>query len=209
MFSTSKSWLVLVMIVVYDVGHPWRISCTHHKAVTGVVPRQIPRDPNHPQDGIQAWNKRRRSHGPPSQNPCPTGVSSKDRTDITRGTFQALRLIKARGFYQTSTPYGVPFYSARSKRSFLAILLPTDSHLCTHFFAGPLRLLESFSRAFDVSLQHVRARTSSSSSRSSRLAVADYADHPVRSLSPVCMERPQEPLSSPPSLHQMPRAEFP
>jgi hypothetical protein len=59
-----------------------------------------------PQEGMQAWNERRRSHGPLSQNLCPAGVPSKDRTDITRGTLQALRHIKARGFYQTSTPYG-------------------------------------------------------------------------------------------------------
>jgi hypothetical protein len=59
-----------------------------------------------PQEGMQAWNERRRSHGPPSQNLCPPGAPSKDRTDITRGTLQALRHIKARGFYQTSTPYG-------------------------------------------------------------------------------------------------------
>jgi hypothetical protein len=32
--------------VVYDVGHPWRISCMHYKVVTGVVPRQVSRDPN-------------------------------------------------------------------------------------------------------------------------------------------------------------------
>ena len=52
---------------------------------------------------------------------------SKGRTDITRGTFvgaparqaQGARLL--RNFY----PVRVPFYSARSKRSFLAILLPT------------------------------------------------------------------------------------
>lgn len=101
--STSKSWLVLVMTVVYDVGHPWRISCMHYKVVTGVVPRQVSRDSNRLKE---AWNERRRSHGPPSQNLCPAGVPSKDRTDITRGTLQALRHIKARGFYQTSTPYG-------------------------------------------------------------------------------------------------------
>ena len=146
------------MTVVYDAGHPWRISCMHYKVVTGVVPHQVSRDPNRLKKAMQAWNERRRSHGPPSQNLCPAaGVPSKDRTDITRGTLQALRHTKARGFYQTSTPNGrFPFYSARSKRSFLAILLPTGSHPCTHFLADPLRLSGSFSRASDVSLQHAR-----------------------------------------------------
>jgi len=147
-----------------------------------------------PQEGMQAWNERRRSHGPPSQNICLAGVPSKDRTDITQGDFAGAPAHQGARLLPNFYPVRVPFYSTRSKRSFLAILLPTDSHLCTHFLAGPLRLSESFSRAFDVSLQHVRARTSSSSSRSSRLAVADYADHSVRSQSPVCMERPREPL---------------
>lgn len=160
---TSKSWLVLVMTAVYDVGHPWRISCMHCKVVTGVVPRQVSRDRSKPpQEGMQAWNERRRSHGPPSQNLCPAGVPSKDRTDITRGDFAGAPAHQGARLLPNFYPVRVPFYSARSKRSFLAILLPTDSHLCTHFLAGPLRPSESFSRALDVSLQHVRARTSSS-----------------------------------------------
>jgi hypothetical protein len=140
---------------------------------------------------------------------CPAGVFSKGRTDITRGTWQALRLIKARGFYQTSIPYG--FHSIPLGRNVHSwpfscplIPIPAPTSLLTRF-----AFCESFSRAFDVSLQHVRARTSSSSSRSSRLAVADYADHPVRSLSPVCMERPREPFLLLPSLRQVPRAELP
>lgn len=141
---------------------------------------------------------------------CSAAVPSKGRTDITRGTLQALRFIKARGFYQTSIPYG--FHSIPLGRNVHSWPLP-----CSLIpISAPTTLLArftfcvSFSRASDVSLQHVRARTSSSSSRSSRLAVADYADHPVRSLSPVCMERPQEPLAPTlPSLRQMPRAELP
>jgi hypothetical protein len=86
----------------------------------------------------------------------------------------------------------VPFYSARSNRSFLAILLLTDSRLCIYFVADPLRLCGSISRAIDVSLQHVRARTSFSSSRSSRLGLLLQITQIA--LSAAYMERPREPL---------------
>ena len=42
--------------VVYDVD-PWRISCVHYRAVTGVVPRQELRDPN---SFKKVWSERRR-----------------------------------------------------------------------------------------------------------------------------------------------------
>ena len=88
---------------------------------------------------MQAWNERRKSHGPPSQKFCPAGVPSKDRTDITRGDLAGAPAQQSARLLPNFYPVRVPFYSARSKRSFLAILLPTDSHPCTHFLAGPLR----------------------------------------------------------------------
>jgi hypothetical protein len=149
------------------------------------------------QEGLQAWNERRRSRGPLSPNFCPVGAPSKDPyLHNARGTLQALRRIKPHGFYRPSTPYG--FHSvprSRNVHSWPSSYPPFPVSAFTSLLVR-FALCESFSRVFDVSLQHVRARTSSSSSRSARLAVADYADHPVRSLSPVCMERPQEPLSS-------------
>ena len=89
-------------------------------------------------------------------------------------------------------PVRFHFYSARSNCALLAILLPTDSRLCIHFVADPLRLCGSFSRAIDVSLQHVRARTSLSSSRSSRLGLLLQITQIT--LSAAHMERPREPV---------------
>ena len=37
------------------------------------------------QEGLQAWNERRRSRGPPSPNFCPAGALRGTRTDITPG----------------------------------------------------------------------------------------------------------------------------
>ena len=62
--------------VVYDVGHPWRISCVHYRAMTGVVPRQESRDPN---NFKKAWSGRRRSRGPSPQNFCPSRCASEGR----------------------------------------------------------------------------------------------------------------------------------
>lgn len=89
---------------------------------------------------------------------CPVDVLSKVRTDITPLDFAGAPMHQGARLLPNFYLVRVPFYSARSKRSFLAIPLPTDSQFCSQFLAGPLRLCESFSRAFDVSLQHVRAR---------------------------------------------------
>ena len=97
-----------------------------------------------PQEAMQAWNERRRSHGPPSQKFCPAGVPSKDRTDITRGDFAGAPAHQGARLLPNFYPVRVPFYFARSKRSFLAILLPTGSHPSTHFLAGPPRLPSPF-----------------------------------------------------------------
>ena len=62
--------------VVYDAGHPWRISCVHYKVVTGVVPRQESRDPK----GFKkVWSGRRRSRGPSPQNFCPSRCAFEGR----------------------------------------------------------------------------------------------------------------------------------
>jgi hypothetical protein len=84
-----------------------------------------------------AWNERRRSHGPPSQNFCSVGVPPKGHTDITRGTLQALRLVKARGFYQTSIPHG--FHSIPLGRNVHS--WPFSCPLIPASLAGPVRLL--------------------------------------------------------------------
>ena len=115
---------------------------------------------------------------------CPAaGVPSKDRTDITRGTLQALRHIKARArllpnFYP-ERPGSILF---RSVETFIL------GHSLTHWFPSPAptSLLTRFAspdpfHVHPMSASSMRGtRTSSSSSRSSRLAVADYADHPCQ-----------------------------
>ena len=54
--------------VVYDID-PWRISCVHYRAVTGVVPRQELRDPNSfKKYGASGEG----SHGPSPQDYCPS-----------------------------------------------------------------------------------------------------------------------------------------
>jgi hypothetical protein len=92
----------------------------------------------------------------------------------------------------------VPFYSsARSNCSFLAILLPTDYRRCICFLAGPLRPCESFSRALDVILQHVRAVLLSHRRDRRASTCCRLRRSLCQILSPVYMERPREPLPIP------------
>ena len=154
-----------------------------------------------PQEGHAGMES---GEGPMDHRPrifCPAaGVPSKDRTDITRGTLQALRHIKARArllpnFYP-ERPGSILF---RSVETFIL------GHSLTHWFpslhplpcspASPLRILFTCIRcqppacAGPALLPHHHDR------RAWLLQITQIT--PVRSLGPVCMERPREPLVPP------------
>lgn len=145
--------------VVYDVGHPWRISPMCDSAVTGLMPRQRSRDPNNLKKKLTG------GEGPVDHHPITFALQVRlrgTRTDInprvSAPVHQPVRLLLL--FY----PVG--FHSVPLGR----ILAPSGSFSYPSIAASASTPLlarlpcKSLIHELDVSLQHLRARASPSSS---------------------------------------------